>query len=102
MGYDEVSSACWGQRPASRGDGSIKGLLLNVVSANNGGKGAVLEEEDNGSLNVDVKGTTTKENDDMDNTGLEIVQDGDGSGLLTIISSDISDGIDDEGVTIRN
>ena len=38
----------------------------------------------------------------MDNTGLEIVQDGDGSGLLTIISSDISDGIDDEGVTIRN
>ena len=91
-----------GFKNSEEGDGSIKGLLLNVVSANNGGKGAVLEEEDNGSLNVDVKGTTTKENDDMDNTGLEIVQDGDGSGLLTIISSDISDGIDDEGVTIRN
>ena len=91
-----------GFKNSEEGDGSIKGLLLNVVSANNGGKGAVLEEEDSGSLNVDVKGTTTKENDDMDNTGLEIVQDGDGSGLLTIISSDISDGIDDEGVTIRN
>ncbi|HZJ11336.1 MAG TPA: hypothetical protein VFD26_01625, partial [Methyloceanibacter sp.] len=75
-------------------------LLHGVTSKDNGGKGAVFEQRDAGDLTVVVDHTKTKNNDDSDKTGLEVVQDGDGEGTLTLRASEIADGIDAENVNI--
>lgn len=81
-------------------DGSVEGLLHKVSSTDNGGKGAVFEQRDAGDLTVVVDQTKTANNDDGDKTGLEVVQDGDGEGTLTVRGSDIADGIDAENVNV--
>jgi len=80
--------------------GSVEGLLHKVSSTDNGGKGAVFEQRDEGDLDVLVDQTKTENNDDGDKTGLEVVQDGDGKGTLTIRASEIADGIDAENVDV--
>ncbi len=80
--------------------GGINGMMLGAVSRDNGGKGAVFEEEDGGDVRVHVADTHTANNDDSDDTGLEVVQDDAGEGELIVEASTIEDGIDAEGVTV--
>ncbi|MDA7427344.1 hypothetical protein PGB28_02655 [Primorskyibacter aestuariivivens] len=80
--------------------GGIQGLMQGAASRDNGGKGAVFEEEDAGGVVVRVADSMTSGNDDSDDTGLEVVQEDAGQGTLTVINSDIADGIDAEGVTV--
>lgn len=80
--------------------GSVEALLHKVISKDNGGKGAVFEQRDEGDLDVVADQTETANNDDSDKTGLEVVQDGDGKGTLTLRASDIADGIDAQNVNV--
>lgn len=80
--------------------GSVEALLHKVTSKDNGGKGAVFEQRDEGDLIVVVDQSETANNDDSDKTGLEVVQDGDGKGSLTMRASDIADGVDAENVNV--
>jgi len=80
--------------------GNVHGSMLGAVSRDNGGKGAVFEEEGPGDVRVTVTDSHTVNNDDSDDTGLEVVQEDAGSGELLIESSRIEDGIDAEGVTV--
>jgi hypothetical protein len=47
-----------------------------------------------------VTGAITGNNDDGDDTGLELVQEDDGAGTATVTGSTLADGIDAEGVTV--
>ena len=80
--------------------GGVEGLMQGAEAKENGGKGAVFEEEDAGGVAVTVTDSMTANNDDSDKTGLEVVQEDAGQGTLTVINSDIADGIDAEGVTV--
>ncbi len=81
-------------------NGSIQAIFHQVTSTDNGGKGIVLEEADNGGLNAFIIDTSTSNNDDSDDTGLEVVQEDNGGGTVTVRDSDIADGIDAEGVNL--
>ncbi len=90
-----------GYKMSEADDGDIIAIVDTANAAANGGKGFVFEEEDAGDVNVRVSGTTTFKNDDSDDTGLEVVQEDDGAGTLTVVASNIDDGIDAEGVTMQ-
>ncbi len=87
-----------GFKVSEEDNGAVNAALFAVTSENNGGKGVVLEEADNGPLSAQVTATTTAGNDDEDDTGLELVQEDNGSGILILTNSDITDGIDLDGV----
>lgn len=89
-----------GVKLTEEGDGGITGQVSGGVSVGNGGKGFVFEAEDDGDLDVTVVATVTAGNDDSDDTGIEAVREGDGEGTLTVIGSDIADGIDAEGADV--
>jgi len=78
--------------------GSVIGSARRVVSENNGGKGVVFEEADDGDLFLSVIASRTANNDDSDDTGIEAVQEDEGTGKLRVRASDIADGIDTDGV----
>lgn len=80
--------------------GGMFALVYDSSSEKNGGKGFVFEEEGKGRLEVTVKLSITKNNDDSDDTGIEAVQEDQGAGTLTVIDSHIKDGIDAEGVDV--
>ncbi|WP_157976795.1 hypothetical protein [Parahaliea mediterranea] len=85
----------------SEADGAgIEALVFEVEARDNGGKGIVLEEADNGSVNARVIATQTRNNDDSDDTGLEVVQEDQGSGQLRVEDSTLEDGMDVEGVEV--
>ncbi|WP_273208144.1 hypothetical protein [Marinobacter subterrani] len=81
--------------------GSVVGHLRRVVSTDNGGKGAAFEEAGSGDLDVTVIRSHTANNDDSDDTGLDIAQDDAGDGILRVRASTITDGIDTDGVEQR-
>lgn len=81
-------------------EGDITGLMRGAVARDNGGKGAVFEEEDAGDVDVTVIDGVSANNDDSDDTGLEVVQDDEGTGTLRITGSEIADGVDAEGVEV--
>jgi hypothetical protein len=85
---------------SEEGLSGIEAVVHRSIAADNGGKGFVFEEEDNGSVNVLVSLVKTENNDDSDDTGLEVVQDDKGKGTLTVESSMILDGIDADGVEV--
>ena len=89
-----------GYKFSEEGNGGIDALVLRSGSEENGGKGFVFEEEDNGSLEVSLEQVVTRDNDDSDDTGVEVVQGGRGTGVLHLNASSIEDGIDADGVTI--
>ena len=89
-----------GYKHSESDDGDVNAYVLDSRAYENGGKGFVFEEEDMGNVAITVFEAKTTANDDSDDTGLEVVQDDDGEGSLTVISSELSDGIDDEGVTV--
>lgn len=78
--------------------GSMIASVFRGRAENNGGKGFVFEEAGDGDLTVSVFGTSTANNDDSDDTGIEAVQEDDGSGTLRVRGSSIADGIDTDGV----
>ncbi|NNE88636.1 MAG: hypothetical protein HKN27_11215 [Silicimonas sp.] len=78
--------------------GGVFANLRGVSLLSNGGKGAVFEEEDDGDVVVSVRASTALGNDDGDKTGIEVVQDDDGKGRVTLIGSNIADGMDLSGV----
>lgn len=87
-----------GFKVSEEDEGGVTGLVRGVTSADNGGKGIVFEEENAGNLFVAVFNTETSNNDDSDDTGIEVVQEGEGSGKLLVRQSSINDGIDTDGV----
>ncbi|MEJ2330566.1 MAG: hypothetical protein P8Z33_12020 [Gammaproteobacteria bacterium] len=87
-----------GYKHSEEDDGDVKGRVLYSSSTSNGGKGFVFEEENDGDLRVIVKGASTADNDDSDDTGIEAVQEDDGRGTLKVRDSEILDGIDTDGV----
>jgi hypothetical protein len=95
---DAFGNADDGFKVSEAGEGAVLGAMRRATSTDNGGKGAVFEEEDEGDLFVSVVGTTTAGNDDEDDTGIEAAQEEPGTGKLRVRASDISDGIDTDGV----
>ncbi|XSG82866.1 MAG: hypothetical protein ACPW61_03550 [Methyloligella sp. ZOD6] len=90
-----------GIKVSEEGADGVSALVHDVSSKENGGKGAVFEQEDEGDIDVVVVKVETENNDDGDKTGIEVVQDGDGKGTLIVRDSDIADGIDAEGVEVK-
>lgn len=80
--------------------GAIDGATMGVVSRGNGGVGIVFEEESGGDLMAEIVGTHTLNNDDGDDTGLEIVQEDAGMGELSVTDSMIEDGMETDGVSV--
>lgn len=80
--------------------GGVVGVVSNASATGNGGKGFVFEEEDEGIVDVIVDGTSASGNDDSDETGIEAVQEDEGSGTLRVSNSDIADGFDLDGVEL--
>lgn len=80
--------------------GSVIGKATGNNTMGNGGKGSVYEEEGDGDLTMIVERSMSSMNDDEDDTGIEAVQEDAGTGTLTVRDSDISDGIDLDGVTL--
>ena len=80
------------------------GGLVTVVSMSTameyGGKGFVFEAEDDSALFADFNGVSTSNNDDGDDTGLELVNEGENSGFANVSNSSIADGIDADGVAV--
>ena len=89
-----------GYKNSEEGAGDVTGGLIGSFAVNNGGKGAVYEQEDGGDIVIMVSNSAAMGNDDSDNTGVEIVQDSDGTGILNVMASDIADGFDLENVTL--
>ena len=81
--------------------GDVRATMIGSLAQANGGKGAVFEEENDGDVAVVVLNSQTAKNDDSDKTGLEVVQEDAGTGVATVINSDIADGIDAEGVAVK-
>ncbi|MEO1638674.1 MAG: hypothetical protein AAFU41_05445 [Pseudomonadota bacterium] len=86
---------------SEEGDGHVLGLIDGAVITNNGGVGIVLEEADGGDIYSVVSGTVTAGNDDGE-LGLEVVQEDDGMGEVTVSASNITDGTEVEGVTLND
>ena len=80
--------------------GGIDGVAFGSVSRDNGGVGVVFEEEAEGNLVVQISDVHTVNNDDSDDTGLEIVQEDAGTGELSLAGSQIEDGMEVEGVSV--
>ncbi|MFE8072485.1 hypothetical protein QQM79_15610 [Marinobacteraceae bacterium S3BR75-40.1] len=87
-----------GYKVSEEDDGDVIGRLRQVTSTDNGGKGIVFEEENDGDLSVSVVRSYTANNDDSDDTGIEVAEDDDGEGKLRVRASQITDGIDTDGV----
>lgn len=87
-----------GYKHSEEDAGSVTGHVLFSSATDNGGKGFVFEEEDDGDLDVKVIASKTANNDDSDDTGIEVVQEDGGNGTLKVRKSDIADGIDTDGV----
>jgi hypothetical protein len=82
------------------GAGSVDGLLRDVTLINNGGKGAVFEQRNEGDIAILVERTKTAGNRGGDKAGLEVIQKGTGNAILKIRNSDITDGIDAQRVRV--
>jgi len=102
IGSKSMNNTDDGYKHSEEGEGGVFAHVLNSAAMANGGKGFVFEEEDGGNVAVHADGATTSNNDDSDKTGFEVVQDDDGDGLFMVRMSSIADGIDDEGVEVRN
>lgn len=100
IGTTAEGNADDGFKNSEEDGGDVISTVSGASSANNGGKGFVFEEEGDGDVTVNVIGTTTGNNDDSDATGIEAVQEDDGTGSLSVNGSDIADGIDAEGVDV--
>lgn len=86
-----------GYKHSEEDEGSVRAVVLNAIATDNGGVGFVFEEEDAGDVTVSATGVSTSGNDDGE-TGIEAVQEDDGTGVLSLSGGDIADGVAVEGV----
>jgi hypothetical protein len=98
VGTASSDNADDGYKHSEEGEGDVKARVVFSSATDNGGKGFVFEEEDEGDVAVKVVATQTANNDDSDDTGIEAVQEDEGTGTLKVRNSDIADGIDTDGV----
>jgi hypothetical protein len=91
-----------GYKHSEEGPGNVSAFVINSSSEDNGGKGFVFEEEEAGNVMIMAQDVTTSNNDDSDGTGMELVQEDSGYGIVRSISSSIADGFDIEGVESIN
>lgn len=91
-----------GYKNSEEDGGDVIGGLIGSAAVNNGGKGAVFEQEDGGNLDLSIISALASGNDDSDETGVEAVQDGEGTARLIVKDSDIADGFDLDGVDVSN
>ena len=89
-----------GFKVSEEDDGGIVTIVSNSTAMENGGKGFVFEAEDDSALFADFNGVSTSNNDDGDDTGLELVNEGENSGFANVSNSSIADGIDADGVAV--
>ncbi len=89
-----------GFKVSEEDDGGIVTIVSNSTAMENGGKGFVFEAEDDSALFADFNGVSTLNNDDGDDTGLELVNEGENSGFANVSNSSIADGIDADGVAV--
>ncbi len=89
-----------GFKSSEEDGGSVTGVMLRAQVTDNGGVGAVFEEEGVGDVRVTAQDSASAGNDDGE-TGIEAVQDGPGTGTLRLIDSDIADGTDLNGVALQ-
>ena len=82
------------------GTGNVSALLAKLKSEDDGGKGAVFKQKDEGNFTVTVNKSRTAGNDDGKDSDLEVLQEGSGESNLRIVDSEIKDGIDTENVNV--
>jgi len=102
VGSKSMNNTDDGYKHSEEGDGSVFAHVVNSIAMANGGKGFVFEEEDSGNVTVFAQNANTSQNDDGDDTGFEVVQEDDGNGLFVVSRSSIADGIDSDGVELRD
>lgn len=90
-----------GVKVSEEDDGGLMISAMRAVLEANGGKGAVFEEEDAGDVEIDMRQVASRDNDDGEDTGLEVVEEDDGVARLTLTETDLADGFDAAGVTVR-
>ncbi|MBF9043456.1 hypothetical protein HKCCE4037_08965 [Rhodobacterales bacterium HKCCE4037] len=88
-----------GIKISESGAGDVVGIVLATEAIGNGGVGVVYEEEDGGDLQLVVLRSATVGNDDGE-LGIEAVQDDDGEGFVSVIDTEVADGIEVEGAEI--
>ncbi len=84
---------------SERGLGDVVGAVTTSEVINNGGVGIVYEEEDDGDLHLVILRSATVGND-AGELGIEAVQDDDGAGFVSVIDTEVADGIDVDGAQI--
>lgn len=89
-----------GFKVSEEDEGGIIGIVTNSAAAENGGKGFVFEAADDGDLFADFSGVATSNNDNGDETGLELVNEGENSGFANVTNSSIADGVYADGVAV--
>lgn len=97
LGFDGTGNTDDAIKMSEEGEGDVLAITGEADLINNGGVGAVFEEADEGNVVVLIGDVLTVGNDDGE-LGLEVVQEDDGAGALTIVASTFTDGVEYEGV----
>ena len=84
---------------SEEGPGDVVGVVTTTETVGNGGVGIVYEEADDGDLHLVVLHSSTVGNDGGD-LGIEAVQEDEGAGFVSIIDTEVADGIEVEGAEI--
>lgn len=88
-----------GIKISESGLGDLVGTVTTSELINNGGVGIVYEEEDDGDLHLVILRSATVGND-SGALGIEAVQYGDGDGFVSVIDTEVADGIEVDGAQI--
>lgn len=89
-----------GFRTFEAGPGNLTGFFYEVGAWTNGGNGIRFEEEDEGTLSLQIIKGTTANNGEGEQSGIRVTKQGSGEGTISIKESDIRDGIDAVNVTV--
>ncbi|MEX3016687.1 hypothetical protein [Gymnodinialimonas hymeniacidonis] len=88
-----------GIKISEAGPGDVVGVVTGSEAIGNTGVGIVFEEEDDGDLQLVILRSSTVGNDGGE-LGIEAVQDGDGAGFVSVIDTEVADGIEVDGAQI--
>ncbi len=84
---------------SEEGPGDVVGTVTTTEAISNGGVGIVFEEDDDGDLHLVILRSATVGNDGGA-LGIEAVQDGEGDGFVSVIDTEVADGIEVDGAQI--
>ncbi len=84
---------------SEEGPGDVVGVVTTSEAISNGGVGIVYEEAGDGDLHLVILRSATVGNDGGA-LGVEAVQEGDGAGFVSVIDTEIADGIETDGAQI--